>query len=98
MLFALPLAAATAAGGADLLEIFRMAQSSDAVYAAARATWAAGIAEFCKGGAAAFRTWLNDRGVANIKALNSILERAYPWHDMYGGMDIIEVVETQAVA
>ena len=42
ILFVLALGAAPAASGADLLEIFRMAQSSDAVYAAARATWAAG--------------------------------------------------------
>jgi outer membrane protein len=36
------LAAAPAWSAADLLEIFRLAQSSDSVYAAARATWAAG--------------------------------------------------------
>jgi outer membrane protein len=36
------LGAAAAAQGADLLEIFRMAQSADAQYAAARAAWSAG--------------------------------------------------------
>ncbi len=40
--FALPLAAAQAGQGADLIEIYRAAQSADAVYAAARASWAAG--------------------------------------------------------
>ena len=32
---------ASAASGADLLEIYRLAQSSDAQYAAARAAWSA---------------------------------------------------------
>jgi outer membrane protein len=36
------LIAAVPAGGADLLEIYRLAQASDALYAAARATWSAG--------------------------------------------------------
>ena len=40
--FAFSLAAATAANGADLVEIYRLAQSSDAQYAAARAAWSAG--------------------------------------------------------
>ena len=39
---ALFLAMTTVASGADLLEIYRMAQSADAQYAAARATWSAG--------------------------------------------------------
>ena len=39
--FACPLALAAAAHGADLLEIYRLAQGSDTQYAAARATWAA---------------------------------------------------------
>jgi outer membrane protein len=40
--FALCLTTATEAISADLLEIYRMAQASDAQYAAARATWSAG--------------------------------------------------------
>ena len=36
------LLAAPVARGADLLEIYRMAQAADATYAAARATWSAG--------------------------------------------------------
>ncbi|MNC91238.1 hypothetical protein D3C83_74610 [compost metagenome] len=41
-IFTILLAGALPAGGADLLEIYRLAQSSDAQYAAARATWSAG--------------------------------------------------------
>src|SRR3970040_3061782 len=40
--FAFPLAVATAANGADLLEVYRMAQTADAQYSAARAAWSAG--------------------------------------------------------
>jgi len=40
--FVILLATATVAHGADLLEIFRMAQSADAQYSAARAAWSAG--------------------------------------------------------
>jgi len=39
--FALLLSLAAGANGADLLEIYRLAQGSDAQYAAARATWSA---------------------------------------------------------
>jgi outer membrane protein len=40
-IFTVLLAGALPAGGADLLEIYRLAQSSDAQYAGARATWSA---------------------------------------------------------
>jgi len=39
---ALSLATATVANGADLLEVYRLAQGSDTQYAAARAAWSAG--------------------------------------------------------
>lgn len=39
--FAVSLAMASAVSAADLLEVYRQAQSADATYAAARATWAA---------------------------------------------------------
>jgi outer membrane protein len=42
LLLALTVAAAAPAGAADLVEIYRAAQTADAVYAGARATWAAG--------------------------------------------------------
>ena len=41
LLLALTAAAGVPAGAADLLEVYRAAQSADAVYAAARASWAA---------------------------------------------------------
>ena len=40
----------------------------------------------------AFTDWLNDRGVRNIKALNSILKGAHPWYAKYGGLDKIQPV------
>jgi outer membrane protein len=42
LLFVAFMAGAAAVSAADLLEVFRSAQTSDAVYAGARATWAAG--------------------------------------------------------
>ena len=40
-----------------------------------RATWKEGIPVYAKDGAAAFETWLKDRGVKNIQALNQVLEK-----------------------
>jgi tagatose 1,6-diphosphate aldolase len=59
-----------------------------------RATWQDGIPEFGAKGAAALRTWLKERGVQNIEALNRVLEKgARPWWEFYGGKDNIEVVD-----
>jgi tagatose 1,6-diphosphate aldolase len=59
-----------------------------------RATWQDGIPEFGAKGADALRTWLKDRGVQNIEALNRVLEKgARPWWEFYGGKDNIEVVD-----
>lgn len=44
-----------------------------------RATWKEGIPVYAKQGAAAFEKWLSDRGVANITALNKLLEKAHSW-------------------
>ena len=58
-----------------------------------RATWQDGIPAFGTGGAAALEAWLEDRGVANIKALNAILATgAKPWWTIYGGKEAIEVI------
>jgi tagatose 1,6-diphosphate aldolase len=58
-----------------------------------RATWQDGIAEYGKGGAPAFRAWLNGQGVQNVQALNAVLAKgAKPWWDFYGGKSNIEVV------
>jgi tagatose 1,6-diphosphate aldolase len=58
-----------------------------------RATWQDGIPIYGKEGIGALETWLEDRGVANIKALNEVLAKgAKPWWTIYGGLDNIEVV------
>ncbi len=62
-----------------------------------RATWADGVIEYCKGGAPAFRSWMNTKGVANIKAINNVLDKAYPWYDMYGGLSKIQEVEAASI-
>ena len=62
-----------------------------------RATWKEGIPHYAKGGASAFESWLLDRGVKNIQALNEVLERgAQPWYSRYGGLDRIQVVSPAA--
>jgi tagatose 1,6-diphosphate aldolase len=59
-----------------------------------RATWRDGVPEYGKAGARALRTWLSDRGVQNIRALNEVLAKgARPWWDFYGGKENIEVVD-----
>ena len=62
-----------------------------------RATWKDGIPHYAKGGAAAFESWLLDRGVKNIQTLNEILDRgAQPWYARYGGLNRIQVVSRAA--
>ncbi len=57
-----------------------------------RATWADGIPVYGKEGAKALETWLLDRGVKNIKALNQVLAKgARPWFSRYGGRDKVQV-------
>ena len=58
-----------------------------------RATWQDGIAIYGKEGRGALETWLSDRGVKNIEALNEVLHKAAkPWYDVYGGLQNIEVI------
>lgn len=58
-----------------------------------RATWKDGIPVYAKQGLAAFTTWLKDRGVKNIQALNAVLEKgAKPWWTAFGGKDRIKIV------
>lgn len=58
-----------------------------------RATWQDGVPIYGEKGLAALEEWLEDRGVANIKALNEVLAQgAQPWYNFYGGKDQIEVV------
>jgi tagatose 1,6-diphosphate aldolase len=59
-----------------------------------RATWQDGMPIYGKEGVNALRTWLLDRGVQNIQALNEVLAKgAQPWWNFYGGKENIEVVD-----
>ncbi len=56
-----------------------------------RATWKDGIPVYAKSGRAAFESWLADRGVANITALNAVLAQgAKPWWNAFGGKDQVK--------
>ena len=58
-----------------------------------RATWQDGVPVYGAQGGAALKAWLEDRGVQNIQALNTVLAKgAKPWWTVYGGRDNIEVV------
>jgi tagatose 1,6-diphosphate aldolase len=58
-----------------------------------RATWQDAIPIYAKQGVGALESWLQDRGVQNIEALNEVLAKgAKPWWTMYGGKENIEVV------
>lgn len=58
-----------------------------------RATWQDGVPIYGQQGAAALEAWLEDRGVANVEALNQVLAQgAKPWWDFYGGRESIELV------
>jgi tagatose 1,6-diphosphate aldolase len=64
-----------------------------------RATWQDGIPVYAQGGATALESWLNDRGVQNITALNEVLIRgAKPWYTVYGGKEKIELVDLPAAS
>jgi tagatose 1,6-diphosphate aldolase len=57
-----------------------------------RATWQDGIPVYATRGYDALVAWLEDRGVANIEALNKILLKgAKPWWDFYGGKKNIQI-------
>jgi tagatose 1,6-diphosphate aldolase len=58
-----------------------------------RATWQDGIPVYGKEGVKGLRSWLSDRGVQNITALNEVLSKgAKPWWTAYGGKENIEIV------
>ena len=77
----------------ETLELAAEAGTPFAGVLCGRATWQDGIPAFGTGGAAALEAWLEDRGVANIKALNAILATgAKPWWTIYGGREGIEVI------
>jgi tagatose 1,6-diphosphate aldolase len=49
-----------------------------------RATWKDGIPIFAEKGEGAFREWLKTERVKNINNVNRRLEKATPWHSIYG--------------
>ena len=49
-----------------------------------RATWKDDIPIYAKQGADAFRKWLQNEGVKNIKNVNEKLKAATPWYEIYG--------------
>jgi tagatose 1,6-diphosphate aldolase len=78
----------------ETLELAAEADTPFAGVLCGRATWQDGIPEFGGKGPDALRTWLEDRGVQNIEALNRVLEKgAKPWWDFYGGKDNIKIVD-----
>jgi tagatose 1,6-diphosphate aldolase len=56
-----------------------------------RATWKDGIPVYGKEGGAAFRAWLEDQGVTNIKNVNDRLKAAHPWFAFYGAKSADEL-------
>ena len=49
-----------------------------------RATWKDGMPIYAKQGAAAFRHWLETKGVENISNVNAALKPASAWFKFYG--------------
>jgi tagatose 1,6-diphosphate aldolase len=49
-----------------------------------RATWKDGIPIYAKEGGAAFKKWLETKGVENINNVNAALKPAAPWYAFYG--------------
>ncbi|QIQ20213.1 tagatose 1,6-diphosphate aldolase [Zophobihabitans entericus] len=60
-----------------------------------RATWFEGVDAYAKGGRDGLRKWLDTVGRENVETLNQILkEFATPWYDTYGGLQNIEVFDS----
>ena len=49
-----------------------------------RATWKDGIPVYAKQGPAAFKGWLESKGIENINNVNAALKPASPWYSFYG--------------
>ena len=56
-----------------------------------RATWKDGIPVFAKEGSAAFRAWLETKGVENIRNVNEAVRPASPWFSVYGAKSADEL-------
>ncbi len=77
----------------ETLELAAQAGTTFSGVLCGRATWQDGIPIYAKEGVLALEAWLQDRGVENIEALNTILAKgAKPWWSIYGGKAQIEVV------
>ena len=72
---------------AEFTESLALASESGVRYAGVlcgRATWKDGIPVYAKQGAAAFRAWLESKGVENINNVNAALASASAWYSFYG--------------
>jgi tagatose 1,6-diphosphate aldolase len=72
---------------AEFTESLALASESGVRYSGVlcgRATWKDGIPVYAKQGAAAFRKWLESKGVENIQNVNATLKSASPWFGFYG--------------
>lgn len=77
---------------AQFRESLRMAIEAGVPFAGVlcgRATWKEGIPVYARDGAGALESWLEDRGVANIKALNEVLQSAHSWKEFYGDQLVV---------
>ena len=77
----------------ETLELAAEAKTPFSGVLCGRATWQDGIPVYATKGTDALVAWLEDRGVANIKALNTVLAKgAKPWWDFYGGKAGIQLI------
>ena len=79
---------------AEFTEGLQLAAESGVNYSGVlcgRATWKDGISIFAKEGGAAFRQWLETKGVENIKNVNDAIKPAHPWFSFYGAKSADEL-------
>ena len=72
---------------AEFTESLQLAAESGVRYAGVlcgRATWKDGMPIYAKEGGAAFRKWLETKGVENIQNVNAALKPATAWFGFYG--------------
>lgn len=78
----------------DTLELAAEAGTPFSGVLCGRATWQDAIPVYALEGEAALEAWLEDRGLANVHALNAVLAKgAKPWWDFYGGKENLEIIE-----
>jgi tagatose 1,6-diphosphate aldolase len=81
---------------AEFTESLALASESGVRYSGVlcgRATWKDGIPVFAKEGAAAFRRWLETKGVENISNVNAAIASAQPWFGFYGASKADELAQ-----